>query len=114
MREHRARKRGLTPVPTEPMDTVVGGDGQKQLERGRCELALLADIERLGVRESQPALCAAAEQMCRILDDRRQVTTQPSACGKLLVIMSALHKEAAPRRGRLAVIQQMSHSPDAG
>jgi hypothetical protein len=68
------------------------------------------------VWQSQPALCAAAEAMARILDNPLLATTQPSACEKLLQIMTELHKSAAPRRGKLAAVQEMSASsrPDAG
>jgi hypothetical protein len=109
--ELRARKRGLTPVPP-----LVSAQTGTQAEPGPVVAAVRADVDRLGVRESQRALCAAAEAMARILDNPLLATTQPSACGKLMQIMTELHKSAAPQRGRLAVVQQMAPSsrPDAG
>ena len=71
-------------------------------------LAVRAQVDRLGVRESEPALCAAAEAMGAILDDRRLVTTQPSAAGKLMQIVKELHRVAAPRQSRLAAVEAMS------
>jgi len=46
--------------------------------------------------------------MARILDDPRQVTTQPSAATKFESLMAALHRGAEQRKGWLAEVQSMS------
>ena len=95
VRAQRAERRGLTPVPAapaeEPQVVVEPTTTQAQLvaEPGPCVAAVRADIARLGVRQSQPALCAAAEAMAAILDNRLWVTTQPSACRQLMNVMAA-------------------------
>jgi hypothetical protein len=53
------------------------------------------------------ALAAGAVAMARILDNPLWVTTQPSAVRQLASVLALLHREAAPRRGRLALVQQM-------
>ena len=113
--ELRARRRGLTPVPALPLAEPLADDSTECQPRraddfdeaGPCVRAVRASIDRLGVRESEPALCAAAEAMAAILDDRLLATTQPSAAGKLLTIMVALRKAAEPRHGRLAAVEAM-------
>lgn len=138
--ELRARKRGLAPVP--PTKVIVQRDSRDlravppapndappadqprndrdEVAPGPCEQAVLHDVARLGVASSNEALVAAARAMARILDDRRQVTTQPSACGKLMAVMDVLRRGADTRQGRLAAVQAMSQPsargkpPDAG
>ncbi len=111
MRELRARKRGLAPVPSDtrkPLSELTEEQVVGDLPPGPCVLAVRAQVERLGVRESEPALCAAAESMAAILDNRLLVTTQPSAAGKLMQIVKELHRVAAPRQSRLAAVSAMS------
>src|SRR6202008_2808014 len=76
----RARKRALKPVPAAEPET---GRATSAETVGPVVAAVRADVARLGVAHER-VLCAAAEQMGRILDDPWQVTTQPSACGKLM------------------------------
>jgi hypothetical protein len=110
----RARQRGIEPEPEPPALTVVEPGEPDQapapLERqpGRVEAAVQADLDGLGISVGSNALAAAALQMGRILDDRRLVTTQPSAARQLERFMAVLRREATPKRGRLAVVQEMS------
>jgi hypothetical protein len=46
--------------------------------------------------------------MARILDAHRLASTQPAAVKQLASLLEMLHREAAPKRGRLAAVQQMS------
>jgi hypothetical protein len=46
--------------------------------------------------------------MGRILDDPRQVTTQPSAAKQLASLLEVLRRAAAPRSCRLALVQAMT------
>ena len=101
MRELRARKRGLTPVPPVEAPTVAEAAGP-------VVAAVQADIAALGDLTGYRALAAAAVAMGRILDDPRQVTTQPSAAKQLASLLEVLRRAAAPRRGRLAVVQAMT------
>jgi hypothetical protein len=79
---------------------------------GAVELAVTADLEKLGdLPAGSRALGAAALAMARILDDRRLVTTQPSAARQLERLMGVLRRDAAPRRGRLRVVQEMTTGP---
>jgi hypothetical protein len=93
MRELRARKRGLRPVPTLPTDPNESGavaDVRQDAapdpngSPGPCVAAVRADVERLGVAQSERAMRTAAEAMAHILDNPLLATTQPPACGKLL------------------------------
>jgi hypothetical protein len=102
MREHRARKRGLTPVPVDETPTVADA-------AGLVVAAVQADLAALGDLTGFQALAAGAVAMGRILDNPRWVTTQPSAAKQLASLMAVLHRAAGPqRRGRLAVVQQMT------
>jgi hypothetical protein len=89
---------------------VEADDSPPPLERvpGRVEAAVQADLDRLGISVGSNALAAAALPIGRILDDRRLVTTQPSAARQLERFMAVLRREARPRRGRLAAVQDTS------
>ena len=101
MRELRARKRGLTPAPADETPTVAEAAGP-------VVAAVRADIAALGDLTGYRALAAAAVAMGRILDDPRQVTTQPSAAKQLASLLAVLHRQATPRPGRLALVQAMT------
>jgi hypothetical protein len=101
MAERTARKRGLTPVPAaDGTPTVADAPGPVQA-------AVRADLASLGDLTGNQALAAAALAMSRILDDPRQVTTQPSAVRQLMALLAALRREVAPKPGRLRVVQEM-------
>jgi hypothetical protein len=102
MRELRARHRGLTALPAD--ETPPTGDAAD----GPAVAAVRADLAALGDLTGCQALAAAAVAMARILDDRRLVTTQPSAAKQLASLMAVLHRQAAPRSGRLALVQAMT------
>jgi hypothetical protein len=51
---------------------------------------------------------AVAVALGEILDDRRLSTTHPSAAKQLVAIIEKLGRASAPRRGRLAAVQDMS------
>ena len=101
MRELRARKRGLTPVPPVEAPTVAEAAGP-------VVAAVRADIAALGDLTGYRSLAAGAVAMARILDDPRQVTTQPSAAKQLTSLLEVLRREAAPRPGRLRAVQAMT------
>jgi hypothetical protein len=104
MRELRARKRGLTPVPTVPAcETPTVAEAAAPVVA-----AVRADIAALGDLTGYRALAAAAVAMGRILDDPRQVTTQPSAAKQLASLLEVLRRKATPRPGRLALVQAMT------
>jgi hypothetical protein len=79
MRQLRARQRGLTPVPADETPTVAEGAGP-------AVAAVQADIAALGDLTGYQALAAGAVAMARILDDRRLVTTHPSAAKQLAAL----------------------------
>lgn len=112
-RAQRARKRGLTPVPTVPNGTSAAADVRQDVGTvpngtpGPVVAAVLADLKGLGDLAGWQALAAGAIAMARILDDHRLASTQPAAVKQLQSVMSMLHREAAPRRGRLAAVQAM-------
>ena len=119
-RRRRAAKRGLTPVPavTEAdspdfaqycakLDTAPPVATAQNCAVGPCVAAVRSTLAELNLGALWAADAAAAEAMAAILDDRRQVTTQPSAAGKLLTIMVGLRKAAEPRHGRLAAVEAM-------
>jgi hypothetical protein len=102
MREHRARKRGLTPVPSllaEPVSAET---------EGPAVAAVRADVAGLGELRGYQYLVEGALAMARILDDHRLASTQPAAVKQLASLLGMLHREAAPKRGRLAAVQAMT------
>jgi hypothetical protein len=101
MRELRARKRGLTPVPS-------GTPNESPPAPGPVVAAVQADLETFGDLTGCRALAAGAVAMARILDDPRQVTTQPSAAKQLASLLDTLRRSVAPRPGRLQLVQQMT------
>jgi hypothetical protein len=118
-RELRARKRGLTPVPSVPLAEPGTAEMTSTVPAetaGPVVRAVEADIAGLGELRGYQCLAAAAVAMARILDDHRLATTAPSAAKQLASLLDVLHRAAPPKRGRLAVVQKMSASsrPDAG
>jgi hypothetical protein len=120
----RARNRGFDPEPelepeppaltvVEPVEPDHSPAAPAERVFGRVEAAVQADLDGLGISVGSNALAAAALQMGRILDDRRLVTTQPSAARQLERFMTVLRREATPKRGRLAAVQKMTSRPDA-
>jgi hypothetical protein len=103
----RARKRGLAPLPPLPAEEPADAP---EPAAGPVVLAVTADLASLGDLTGWRALAAGALAMARILDDPRQVTTQPSAVRQLMSLMGVLRREAAPRPGRLAAVQALSTS----
>lgn len=99
MREHRAAKRALRPVPTLPDEEVVAG---------AVELAVRAELAGMGDLSGWQGLAAGTIAMARILDHPGAVTTQPAALRQLAAVLETLHRSVAPRRGRLAVVQEMT------
>jgi hypothetical protein len=104
MRELRARKRSLTPLPaTSGKDFPV-----ETAPVGRVVAAVQADLAALGDLTGYQALAAGAVAMARILDSDGNVPTWPSAAKQLASLMAVLHRQAAPRPGRLQLVQAMS------
>jgi hypothetical protein len=104
-REYRRRKRVLQPV------TLAPPVAPEQVEAGPVVAAVEADLAGLGDLGGYQWAAAAAVAMARILDSEGNVPTKPSAAKQLASLMNTLHREAAPRRGRLQVIQQMTDRP---
>jgi hypothetical protein len=124
MRGLRARKRGLVAapevqVPQRRVSVVKPPAAAAPAEppaSGACVAAVRADIAGVGELRGYQSFAAAAVAMGRILDDHRLATTAPSAAEQLASLLNMLNKSAAPKRGRLAVVQDMAPSsrPDAG
>jgi hypothetical protein len=73
------------------------------------------DLDGLGDLTGWQYLAEGAIAMARILDSDGNIPTMPAAAKQLASLMATLHKEAAPKRGRLSAVQKMSASrPDAG
>jgi hypothetical protein len=88
------RKRGGRDVQR-PRRHVVAANAPSADRGPQFELAVRADLDELGdLPAGSGALGAAALAMARILDDRRLVTTQPSAARQL----ERVDGGAAPRR----------------
>jgi hypothetical protein len=100
MRELRARKRTLTPLP-------AGADGTPTVAVGPVVAAVQADLASMGDLTGYQALAAAAVAMARILDSKGCVTTQPSAAKQLVSLLEVLHRRVAPKPGRLRAVQDM-------
>ena len=92
----------LTPVPADETPPTVAEAA------GPVVAAVQADIAALGDLTGYRTLAAAAVAMRCILDDPRQVTTQPSAAKQLASLLAVLQRQAAPRTGRLALVQAMT------
>ncbi len=109
MRDLRARKRGLTPVPVADMVADLP-------QSGPVVAAVRRDLDGLGDLTGWEYLAASAVAMARILDSDGNIPTWPAAAKQLMSVMDTLHREAAPKQGTLAAIQAMSRSsrPGAG
>jgi hypothetical protein len=111
----RARNRGIEPEPSaltvvEPVEPEPDQAPPPPLERepGRVEAAVQRDLDALGICAPSEAIAMAALVLGRDLDDRRLATSHASMAKALGQLMASLRREAAPKRGRLAVVQQMS------
>ena len=107
----------LRPVPAPPPAEPVAA-GQDDFvteitgvaEDGPCVAAVREALGALGDLPLYQAEAAAALAMALILDSPGCVTTMPSACRQLLVLMDVLRKSAGTRKGgRLARVQEMSN-----
>jgi hypothetical protein len=101
MRQLRAHHRGLTPVPADETPTVAEAAGP-------VVAAVQADLATLGDLTGYRALAAAAVAMARILDSDGNVPTMPAAAKQLASLLDTLRRAAAPRPGRLALVQAMT------
>jgi hypothetical protein len=120
MRELRARKRMLRPVPRsenyQPIESGQREDaaGSENSEPGPVVAAVRAELATLGDLTGWQGLAAAAVAMAHILDSPGAVTTQPAACRQLMSLLDVLHKHADVPRRRLEAVTKMSSRPDAG
>jgi hypothetical protein len=104
----RARKRGLEPLPALPAEVPdASATGDTAPEPGPVVAAVQADILTMGDLTGWQWAAAAAVAMARILDDPRQVPTQPSAVRQLMSLLAALRREVTPRPARLRAVQDM-------
>jgi hypothetical protein len=107
----RACKRALSPVPApvlaEPVSVAASSNVAAETV-GPLVAAVRAELAALGDLTGRPGLAAAAVAMARILDHPGAVTTQPEAARQLMSLLDVLHREAAPKRGRLAAVQAMT------
>jgi hypothetical protein len=111
MRERRAARRGLRPAPVlaaEPVSTETTSPVEPAAP-GAVVAAVRADLAALGDLAGWRAIGEAAVAMARILDHPGAVTTQPAAARQLMSLLDTLHRSAAPKRGRLAVVQAMTN-----
>jgi hypothetical protein len=112
LRAYRGRKRALRPVLA-PENCYQDGGNSVAEAAGAVVAAVRADLATLGDLTGWQYLAAGAISMARILDHPGAVTTQPAAVKQLMSLMDTLHKSAAPQRGRLAVVQEMSRHPSS-
>ena len=104
-------------MPTDDITARVEAEGSgTNVLPGPVVAAVCRDLDGLGDLTGWQYLAAAALAMARILDSGQNVPTWPAAVKQLMSVMATLHKEAEPRRGRLAEVQAMSRSsrPEAG
>ena len=108
-RRYEARKRGLIPPAS-------GGPAPCDVpkEPGVVELAVLAEVDGLGLAKSRPGLVASVVAMARVLDNPRLATTHPSAQRRLQEGLAALHKPGEKRSGRLVSVQKLSQREATG
>ena len=104
-RELRARKRGLAPVPDITEEAMSGAEESSR--EGAVVAAVRADLARLGEVSSQ-ALAAVALVLACDLDNAGLGTSHAALARQLAAVLETLRKSAAPKRGRLAVVQQMT------
>ena len=77
--------------------------------------AVQRELDALGAAESRPGLAAAAMVMAAILDTPLYVGQQPAAAGRLVAILSMLHKRSWNRRGGfLSEVRAMTAPPTEG
>ena len=77
--------------------------------------AVQLELDALGAAESRPGLAAAALAMAAILDKELYVAQQPAAAGRLVAILSMLHKRSSNRRGGfLSEVRAMTPPPTEG
>lgn len=126
MREYRAQRRGFDQPPKpddeseasvtrllQPAPVVDVEPGP--VEQGVIDRSTTGDLAAAAQR--MPDLYAACRSLARILDDSRQITTQPSAMRQLMAGIGRLEAAAAfTRRGRLADVARLSQrrSPTSG
>lgn len=117
MRRYRARRRGLSEPPpsadeNEVSVTVLPAPADVDPEPGLTEQGVIDRCttgDLVAAAQRMPDLVASCRALARIMDDRRQVPTQPSAHRQLMMGMAKLETAAAfGRRGRLASVAEMS------
>lgn len=113
----RARHRGIDPEPElepepEPLTVVELVEPDHGAEDGPVVAAVKEQLAMLSAAQ-QELVGAVAVALGKILDDRRLSTTHPSAGKQLVAIMEKLRQASAPKRGRLAVVQEMAPSVKA-
>ena len=90
----------VTVLPTKTAPTASVGPGE-------WEQKVIDECGTLSAAASHPSLVATARAMARVLDDRRQVTTHPSAGRQLMTAMEKLRSASIGRAGRLASVSAM-------
>jgi hypothetical protein len=80
---------------------------------GRVEAAVMSEISQLSARGKHVGLVENALAMARILDDRRLVTTHPSASRQLSQSLDKLWALSIGRRGKLEQVATMSARTNA-
>jgi hypothetical protein len=119
MRAYRASRRGLTaPAPLRDdgleapatvlmQPAVVDAVRPGAVEQGVIDRCMTGDLVSSALR--MPDLAASCRALARILDDPRQVTTQPSAHRQLMAGIGKLEEASMLyRRGRLASVAALS------
>jgi hypothetical protein len=81
---------------------------------GRVEAAVSAEIGQLSARVKHVGLVENALAMARILDDRRLVTTHPSASRQLTASLSKLWSLSVGRSGKLETVAAMAAGARTG
>jgi hypothetical protein len=70
--------------------------------------AVRAELSAALAAAERPGLAAVALALAEILDDPKQVATQPAAARQLVTILCTLSKRTQ-RRGKLAVVKSMTN-----
>lgn len=98
----------VTALPTAKAAAVVA-----DVEPGRVEAGVLAEIEGLSTAASRQGLVEIAIALARVLDSPLAIAQHASAAHRLSETLDKLRRGADGRMGRLAAVRQMTRTTKA-